>query len=102
MLSGSSMTLIIQIGNSDDKLSQREWSSFILEIDIILEGLVEWGRGTIHFSGHSNPNEFWQNYCWVVEIDEDYLDQVKKSLIGIRSKYRQDSLAWTLGKTEFI
>lgn len=93
-------TGIIQIGNSDDKLSQKEWAEFISNIDQVLQN---WQVG-LHFHGYSLPDKPWQNACWVFEVDNDLmgLDDLKAELAYIARQFRQDSIAVTLGDTEFV
>ncbi len=93
------MNVLISIGNSDDKLSQREWSHFIDEVRERLDrqiGLL------IHGEWFSAPDSPYQNANWCIEFiggDDTYL---KQRLVEIRKKYRQDSIAWTEGHVEFI
>lgn len=89
-------TLIIQIGNSDDKLSQKEWSEYISDVANVL---YNWS--TIHFFGTSIGTAPWQNACWVVE--PNVTAEIQKRLTVIRKTYKQDSIAFTVAtKTEFI
>jgi len=89
-------TIIVQIGNSDDKLTQREWSEFIAQVHHLMSM-----NCNLHFSGGSAPHEKWQNYCFVGQLLGD-LFYVKRHLTDIRKSYRQDSVALTIGETEFI
>jgi hypothetical protein len=106
----------ISIGNSDDKLTQREWSEFVSDVD----RSVRWWcgesqntasgsrRGCIHGQWLSRPDAPWQNVCWCVEYPEDdgwptRIDEQKVWLVRIATKYRQDSIAWAEAPvTEFI
>lgn len=85
-------TLIIQIGNSDNKLTQVEWSNFVRDIKECLSGFI------MHFSGGSANNEPYQNYCFIIECSAFPEDSIKT----IRERYKQDSVAVTFGKTKFI
>ena len=89
-------TVTIQIGNSDDKLSQREWSGFIRDMNINLSGVE------IHFQGTSYGDKEWQNACWVILIEDFDFDRVKKGVWQTGLFYGQDSVAWTMGDTEFL
>lgn len=89
-------TITIQIGNSDDKLTQKEWSMFIKNVD---ELILLWSY-RVHFAGFSNPAMRWQNACWVFMIANP--ERIKAELTELGRKFRQDSIAWTEGKTEFI
>ena len=94
----TSLTVTIQIGNSDDKLTQREWSDFAKEIGKI----VACWSNCVHFHGASSPLAEWQNACWVVVIDSDRLHAMEEAFTSIRTKYRQDSIAITTGETRFV
>lgn len=89
-------TYVVQIGNSDDKLTQKKWSEFIEEVD---ELILQWSY-RIHFAGFSNPSASWQNVCWVFMIADP--NRIKTSLMEIGHKYYQDAIAWTEGETEMI
>jgi len=91
-------TVTIQIGNSDDKLTQKEWSQFVQWIDMEVRA-----RAEIHFFGLSPSDEEWQNACWVANVlyDDDY-PILKAMIIRVKNRFHQSSVAWTEGKTEFI
>jgi hypothetical protein len=94
---------VIQIGNSDDKLDQVDWSSFVYAVnDIILEY-----RYKIHFHGVSVGSAPWQNACWVLEIESDkagmaMITVLRRELARVAKDYCQDSIALSLGDTEFV
>jgi len=52
-------TVVIQIGNSDDKLTQLEWAKFVNDI----KHLVNNHAKEVHFFGGSSNWENWQNTC---------------------------------------
>jgi hypothetical protein len=91
-------TIVIQIGNSDDKLSQKEWSDFVADVKTVLDRF----EAKIHFFGGSPNWESWQNCAWVAEINESLCFGLKDHLIFLRKKYRQASIAWNMGNTEFV
>ena len=90
-------TVTIQIGNSDDKLTQSEWAKYVSEVDEVVR------RGThVHFFGGS-PNWYpWQNAAWVITADKSVLNHISLELYDIRKKYNQDTVAWTQGETAFV
>lgn len=92
------MTATIQIGNTDDKLTQNEWSDFVREARVLIEEFST----NFHFSGGSSNWEKWQNVCWVVEISETKLNKLEVNLVFLRQGYKQDSVAITTGITRFI
>lgn len=93
------MIAYISIGNSDDKLSQKEWSEFVAEVRSQINA---WATA-IHGAWFSEPGSPWQNACWCVEFtDETYAADAREALTKIREFYRQDSIAWAVAETEFI
>jgi hypothetical protein len=92
-------TVVIQISNSDDKLSQREWSSYVDEMRFIAEDDVE---GLIKFSGGSYTDSPWQDYCVILEMREHDIERLKKSLHNLCTKYKQASVAFLVGDVQFI
>jgi len=91
-------TLTVQIGNSDDKLTQREWSEFVAEVNNEMLSLCN----VVHFSGRSDGGCSWQNACWVASATEGCYLSLRAVLMVIGRKYKQDSIALTVGKTEMI
>ena len=91
-------TIIIQIGNSDDKLTQAEWSLYCRRVQAAINGHL----GKIHFAGGSDYHMPWQNACWVVELGPAMADCLRAELVRVREEFRQDSLAWTEGETAFV
>jgi hypothetical protein len=89
-------TITLQIGNTDNKLTQIEWSDFVGDIAIMLEKL----DAKIHFFGGPMNWEIWQNVAWVFEAQND--NMIFQEVKRIRRKFGQDSAAWTEGDTIFI
>ena len=91
-------TVTLQAGNSDDKLGQRAWSRFCDELALVVEHFAE----HVHFAGHSAGGKPWQNACWVLELQEPRIAEFVALLTKLRTSFQQDSLAFTIGRTEFI
>jgi hypothetical protein len=89
-------TIIVQIGNSDNKLTQREWANFVSAVDTIINNCKQ-----IHFRGGSPFDSSVQNACWVFTYEGNIVD-LKSRLTVIREAMRQDAVAITFGVTEFI
>jgi hypothetical protein len=88
----------ISIGNSDDKLSQKEWHEYVNAINGYI---LFWGE--VHGAWFSAPDSPFQNACWCMEFDnEDDMHKAKSQVTMVRKHYRQDSAAWALAETEFI
>jgi len=93
-------TLVVQIGNSDDKLSQKEWSLFVMEMNHFIEHYC----GEVHFSGGSDCSKAWQNYCWVGVFDavQNSIELIKLDIREMRLRYKQDSVAVVIGESLFL
>jgi hypothetical protein len=94
---------VIQIGNSDDKLTQAEWSEFVADV----QDMIVHSNYTIHFHGLSVGSAPWQNACWVLGFQNNLaaiikINTLRHDLEKLVRKYHQDSIALTLGDTEFV
>ena len=92
------VTVTVQIGNTDNKLSQREWHDFTCEVH------ADCARcGNLHFSGYSPSNAEWQNACYVISVKSaERLDLLRTLLKAARKIYRQDSIAIVCGNVSFV
>lgn len=90
--------IFVGIGNSDDKLSQVEWSNFVQRVDKIISEYCT----QKHFNGGSFPWSPWQNVAWVFDCEENILPTLKNDLAIVGRRYHQDSIAWLDGETQFI
>lgn len=91
-------TVSLQIGNGDDRLSQREWHDFV----IAAKELVTDYCAKLHFFG---APENWcgqQNVALIFDVHDERLDELKSRVTALRKQYRQESAAWTEGQTEFV
>jgi hypothetical protein len=91
-------TIVVQIGNSDNKLRQAEWAHFVQRVG----DLVREHADTIHFFGGPENWAAWQKVCWVFDCDESRLADLKARLTTVRKEFQQDSAAITHGETEFV
>ena len=91
-------TVTILIGNSDNKLAQDVWKDFCNDVHTSSEN---WSR-EIHFSAPSVGWADWQNACWVMLVEDFNVPQLRERMIELRKRYRQNSLAFVVGDTEFI
>lgn len=91
-------TVTICIGNSDDKLTQKEWSEYVGHITAMLRKIY----AETQFCGFSPSEAQWQNACWVVNIHDHKIQDMKNRLDHIKSMYNQDSIAVIVGETEFV
>jgi hypothetical protein len=81
---GNFMLVNVQIGNGDDRLSQREWAAYVSDF------------------GGSTTYARWQNVCWVCHVHENHIEVLKQSLRECREKYRQDSVCVLVGEELFV
>jgi len=91
----------ISIGNSDDKLSQNEWSLFYASTDHVIRR----GAHQVHGAWTSDPTSPWQNACWCIETmpDPASVEHLKRRLAETAGAFRQDSIAWAEAPTtEFL
>lgn len=92
------MIVYLSAGNSDDKLSQAEWSAYVVEVITQVASI-----GHTHGAWYSLPNAPFQNACWCVEFRKvSDVAEAREVATEIRQKYRQDSMAWAVAETEFI
>jgi hypothetical protein len=89
-------TLVITIGNSDDKLTQKEWFLFWINVR---DAVVQHSK-QVHGEFLSASNSQYQNACWLVEGDLSPV--LRDHLAYWAAFYRQDSIAVTSGETEFV
>lgn len=90
-------TVVIQVGNTDDKLSQREWSAYIKQV----RGVVGSHCGQVHFDGGSSCDSPWQNLCIVAEIYDPDRQALLDNLKRVRRLFNQDSVAVIFGEVIF-
>lgn len=91
-------TVAVQIGNTDNALSQQDWHRFVKECEDIITGLSD----HLHFSGGPANSMPWQNWAWIFECDEKSDLMIQQNLAAAAKRYGQDSIAWTAGETQFI
>lgn len=92
------VTAFVAIGNSDDKLTQEAWSGFITSTDAIVE---DWAN-EVHGRWYSLPDSRYQNACWCFEVRTDMLPSLRDRLALSTDIWGQESIALTIGTTEFI
>jgi hypothetical protein len=94
------VTIHVAIGNSDNRLTQQEWSSYFHEVDLLVRSAAPHIHGT-WLSASESP---YQNACWGFELSETgwYRRRVQDALREIAGRYGQDSVAWNESETEFL
>lgn len=91
-------TITIQIGNTDNKLSQQQWADFFHNADIVIRNYAT----EVHFFGGSENWKPWQNLCWVITAADYMIEPFKKSMMILGAEFGQESVAYTEGVTEFL
>lgn len=92
------VTAVVQIGNSDNKLTQGEWAHFAE----YMRSAVSENVYRIHFSGGSDWDAPWQNACFVCEVNDDQIDGLTEAVKNCREQFKQDSAAITWGDTVLV
>jgi hypothetical protein len=91
-------TVSLQIGNGDDKLTQAEWHQFVVE----MKDLVERHCQKVHFFGGPEGWRNQQNVAFIFELNDDGAATLQAEVTKLRALFKQESAAWTEGKTLFI
>lgn len=99
-------TIYISVGNSDDKLSQFEWSRYYRAVDDAVSAAGKYVGVQIHGRWASLPPEPWQNACWCLAIDdgemEFVIEKLRAELLALAEEFRQESIAWAEATVEFL
>ena len=88
------ITTYITIGNSDDKLGQERWSSFVTQVDMALRVDAVSPVARRHGVWFSRPDAPWQNACWCVEVRPECVEELRGRLAQLAGLFGQDSIAW--------
>jgi hypothetical protein len=91
-------TVSLLIGNTDNRLSQKEWYNFVNDV----KWAILCNYKSLFFLGGPPTYEEWQNVAFVFSITEDRIPLLKEKITEIRKKFNQDSAAWVEGDTQFI
>lgn len=96
--SPSVVNLFIEIGNSDNKLPQAEWSAFVNEVEQVCQDLSSRIIG-VYLSESSMP---YQNACYHIWLHGTQFNEFERRIGLIRGIYMQESIAVTQGDTVFV
>ena len=108
-----SNTIYVAIGNSDDRLTQREWAAFHDLVDREFRHYEADVDGiTVHGRWASLPTAPHQNACWAFSVDTSVCtiwegeggmrEYLRESLSEFARRYRQHSIAWSEAPVEFL
>jgi hypothetical protein len=95
----------ISVGNSDDKLPQARWATFVREVRRAVGQTGSYDGGQVHGDWYSSPTAQWQNACWCLQLPDDPLatKALRTYLSQLAAEYGQDSIAWApAAQTEFL
>lgn len=92
------INICVSIGNTDNKLSQHEWAKFVRAVGEMLR-CYETMR---FFFGGSATYEPWQNVCWLCQVNDLQLAEIKANLTSLRELYKQESAYILWGVGEFV
>ncbi len=89
----------VSIGNSDDKLSQKEWARFCTLLDSkLIHSMIR-----VHGRWMSFTNSEFQNDCWCFETEDGVLmDWLRDQFRRLAGYFGQDSIALAKAETEFL
>ena len=89
----------VSIGNSDNKLNQKDWARFAEVVDHI----IDVADVKLYGVWYSLPNSIYQNACWAFEVTSSGGHiRLKGELRNVARMFMQDSIAWAVSETEFI
>lgn len=87
----------IGIGNSDDKLTQTQWASYIDRVHLTCLTAGEMVQETF-----SKPDVPWQNACFCVRVKPARQLWLERKLEVIAGQFRQDSISWAPAVTTLL
>lgn len=98
-MSDSEVTIYISIGNSDDRLTQKEWAAFLK----VADSTITSEANVRHGNWFSAPRSEFQNACWCAQVHIIRIPRLKARLAKLAVKFKQDSIAWAEApRTEFL
>lgn len=97
------VTIHVAIGNSDNALSQGEWSAFHAEVDRAIASAEKMRVAEVYGRWASLPTAPWQNAAWAFSVADDQTRNDLRLALSLAAKrWRQQSIAWNESVTEFI
>ncbi|RTK96549.1 MAG: hypothetical protein EKK64_03705 [Neisseriaceae bacterium] len=92
------ITVIVLIGNSDNKLTQKEWHYYASDVRTIIWIFEK----ETHFIGSTEPFSEYQSGCFVFVIEKEQLEELKNRLTLCKQRHNQNFIAMIVGNTQFI
>lgn len=84
----------ILVGNLNDKLSQKWWSSYCVQVS----ELASLYSVRSLFSGCESGWSQYQVAAWVIEIEADKLPTIREKLVNLSTTYRRAYAALVVGE----
>lgn len=88
----SLVTVYASIGNSDDKLPQAIWRSYLRAFRLLMRRYSE----TVYGDWVSETSSAYQNACMCIQVRAVDLDELRSDLLRTRVAYGQDSIAFSV------
>jgi len=92
------ITVIVLIGNSDNKLTQKDWHYFVSDVRTIIWIFEK----ETHFIGSTEPFSEYQSGCFVFEMEKDQLEAFKNRLLLVKARHKQNFISLIVGNTQLI
>lgn len=93
-------TVVVQITNDDNRLTQQEWSQFVIKTDTMIRDDITMN---ILFFGGAHFASPYQGACWCLSLsDMLVIDELTKRLAKLARQFKQNSILMTSGNTEVI
>jgi hypothetical protein len=88
----------VGIGNSDDKLSQKDWSEFIIRTESLCEQ-----AGKVIGVWFSHPVSDWQNACFCIQnVKPSRGIWFRGALRALATDFRQDTISYAEAMTVLL
>ncbi|SDT74318.1 hypothetical protein [Actinoplanes derwentensis] len=94
----------IAIGNSDDRLTPRQWSALMTAVGGAVSRAAVMPGARVHGAWTSGNHLPWQNACWCSPLPAGQrFVTVRRIRLGrLASRFRQGPIARAVAGTEFI
>lgn len=89
-------TFSLLIGNTDNKLTQQDWSKFVSAISQLVAEKAE----QVFFGGFSHAAAPFQNACWVFQCDR--IAELVFKVVEVGKQFNQETIALVEGSTVLL
>lgn len=91
-------TVTVVIENSNDDLSQGDWSVFIDDVEVVVFRYTT----TRYFFGTLPSTSPFRQACWVFECLDSTIEALHKELVEAATPYRQDTIHVVTGVSAWL